>query len=127
MLNYYENQLNQMPKITIYANCDTALTLNLGCFSFAPQEQLVFIIKNHDYLDAPVEFLELISPEELNSDKNVSIIVPSIKANKIKNNAIYTFMVKHANGQYSKLTPNGTVKVEYGAHSLNLEEDADNE
>ena len=127
MFNCYKNYSNKMPKITIYANCDTALTLNLGCFSFAPQEQLIFVIKNHDYIDAPVEFLDTIIPEELNSDKNISIVVPKESANKIKNGAIYTFMIKNGDGQYSKLTSNGIVRVEYGAQGLGLEEDNSNE
>ena len=131
MFNCYKNYSNKMPKITIYANCDTALTLNLGCFSFAPQEQLIFVIKNHDYIDAPVEFLYTITPDpkEVNStyDKNVSVIVPKESANKIKNGAIYTFMIKNGDGQYSKLTSNGIVRVEYGAQGLGLEEDNSNE
>ena len=126
MFNCYKNYSNKMPKITIYANCDTALTLNLGCFSFAPQEQLIFVIKNHDYVDAPVEFLDTIIPSELNSDKNISIMVPKEYANKIKNGAIYTFMIKNSDGQCSKLTPNGIVRIEYGAQSLDLKEDSFN-
>jgi hypothetical protein len=118
MFNYNKNYYNIMPKITIYSNCDTALTLNLGCFSFAPEEQLIFIIKNHDYTDAPVEFLHTILPKDLNSDKNVSLFVPKENAAEIKTGAIYTFMIKHKDGQYSKLTPNGTIRVEYGAHDV---------
>jgi hypothetical protein len=36
-------------------------------------------------------------------------------------------MIKHKDGQYSKVTPNGFVKVEYGAHGINTEEEMPNE
>lgn len=129
MFNYYDNYYSIMPTITIYSNCDTALTLNLSCFSFAPQEQLIFVIKNHDYTEAPAEFVHRITTDELNSDKNVSFIVPKTNATNIKTGAIYTFMTQNLEGQCSKMTPNGRVKVEYGAHQLNFsinEEDVNN-
>lgn len=127
MFNCYKKYSNIMPNITVYANCNTALTLNLGCFSFAPQEQLIFIIKNHDYTDAPVEFLHKVVVEKINEDKNYSFEVPKEVTATIKTGAIYTFMIKHKDGQYSKVTPNGFVKVEYGAHGINTEEEMPNE
>jgi hypothetical protein len=127
MFNCYKNYSNKMPKITIYANCDTALTLNLGCFSFAPQEQLIFVIKNHDYTEAPVEFLHKVEVEKINEDKNYSFVVPKEAAAAIKTGAIYTFMFKHTNGRCSKVTPNGFIRVEYGADGLIIKEDVVNE
>ena len=123
MCNCYTNYSNELPKITIYANCDNTLTINLGCFSFAPREQLIFVIKNHDYIGAPVEFSETIIPSELNTEKNISILIPKEATNSIKNGAIYTFMLKKADAQYSKLTSNGLVQVEYGAQDFELGED----
>ena len=127
MFNYSKKYSNIMPNITVYANCNTALTLNLGCFSFAPQEQLIFIIKNHDYTDAPVEFLHIVDAAKINNDKNYSFEVPKNAAANIKTGAIYTFMIKHKDGQYSKATPNGFIRVVYGAHDLTDKEDMPNE
>ena len=126
MFNYSKKYSNIMPNITVYANCNTALTLNLGCFSFAPQEQLIFIIKNHDYADAPVEFLHIVDVNKINEDKNYSFEISGTEATGIKTGAIYTFMIKRGNDQYSKITANGYVKVEYGA-GLCIEEGVTNE
>lgn len=128
MLSYCTNYLATMPDITVYMNCDTRLAINLRMFDLGEYDEFIFAIKNYDYIDSPAVFL--FRARRGDEDENGEVIFkidPDI-SKSIKPGAFYNFSVllnvfnKNELTEYKKLTDNGHVHIEYGAHDLALPE-----
>ena len=126
MLSYCTDYLATMPDIPVYMNCDTYLAINLKALNLGENDEFIFTIKNYDHIDSPYVFL--FRARLLDMDKNGEVIFridPDI-SKKIKPGAFYTFTAlvnafnKHEITGYKKLTDNGRILVEYGAHDLAL-------
>jgi hypothetical protein len=118
-----------MPAITVYMNCDTRLAINLQMFNLSENDEFVFVIKNHSYVDSPYAFLRRFRADSIDENGEVIFKITPEESKRIKPGAIYNFSVlinalnKRAPTEYKKLTDNGNVIVEYGAHDLALPEE----
>ena len=126
MLSYCTDYLATMPDITVYMNCDTYLAINLKALNLGENDEFIFTIKNYDHIDSPYVFL--FRARLLDMDKNGEVIFridPDV-SKKIKPDAFYNFTAltnafnKNELTGYKKLTNNGRILVEYGAHDLAL-------
>lgn len=127
MLSYCTNYLATMPDITVYMNCDTRLAINLKMFNLSEFDEFVFVIKNYSYIDSPYAFLRKFTLADIDDETGEVIfkITPE-ESKRIKPGAIYNFAVllnafnKKEETEYKKLTDNGDILIEYGAHDLAL-------
>lgn len=126
MLSYCTNYLATMPDITVYMNCDTRLAINLSMFDLGEYDEFIFAIKNYNYIDSPYVFLFRARKTDIDDNGEVLFkITPEVSKN-IKPGAFYNFAVltnafnPKAESEYKKLTDNGNIQIEYGAHDLAL-------
>ena len=126
MLYHYTNYLAPLPNIVVYMNCDTRLAINVGMFELGMYDEFIFVIKNYDYIDSSYVFLFRATKKDI--DKNGEVLFkidPDISKN-IKPGAFYNCAVlidalnPNAQTEYKKLTENGKITIEYGAHDLAL-------
>ena len=122
------NYLAVMPDITIYMNCDTRLAINLSMFKLSEYDELIFTIKNFSYIDSSYVFMYRARKSDMNKHGEVIFnIDPDISKN-IKPGAFYNFtlLVNAFNPtiptEYKKLTDNGKIIIEYGAHNFDVPE-----
>lgn len=129
MLSYCTNYLATMPDITVYMNCDTRLAINLRMFDLGEYDEFIFAIKNYNYIDSPYVFLFRARKADIDDNGEVLFkITPEVSKN-IKPGAFYNFAVltnafnPKAESEYKKLTDNGNIQIEYGAHDLVLSQE----
>ena len=126
MLGYCTNYLAPMPEITIYMNCDTRLAINLRVFDLNDNDEFIFAIKNYDYIESPCVFLFRAKKSDIDENGEVIFKIDPDISKTIKPGAFYYFaMLSNAFNrneltEYKKLTKNGSIKIEYGAHDLAL-------
>ena len=128
MLGYCTYFLTNMPDITVYMNCDTRLAIDLSMLELGVYDEFIFVIKNYDYIDSPYVFLFRARKADLNENGEVIFnIDPDISKN-IKPDAFYNLAVLvnayslNEPTEYRKLSENGKINIEYGAHDLALPE-----
>jgi hypothetical protein len=115
-----------MPDITVYMNCDTRLAINLKIFDLSEYDEFIFAIKNYSYIDSPYVFLFRARKEDIDENGEVIFKITPEDSKKILPGAFYNFSVlinafnKRAETEYKKLTENGNIIIEYGAHDLAL-------
>ena len=133
MLSYCTNYLATMPDITVYMNCDTRLAINIRLFELNEQDEFIFAIKNYNYIDSPYVFL--FRARKSDADENGEIIfkITPEESKALKPGAFYNFSIlmnaydSEKEKEYRKLTDNGNILIEYGAHDLMIEKDATTE
>jgi hypothetical protein len=115
-----------MPEITVYMNCDTCLAINLRMFSLSNNDELIFIIKNYNYIDSPYAFMFRAKNTDMNENGEVIFKITPAISKRLKPGAFYNFAVllnafdKRQETEYKKLTDNGNILLEYGAQDLLL-------
>lgn len=132
MLSYDKKYFAPMPDIKIYVNCDTPIALNIDMFELGSLDELIFTIKNYDYVSSPYVFL--FRARKSDADKNGEVIfkVPAGLSKTIIPGAFYNLTVienafnPKETSCYRKLTDNGKIIVEYGAQDLSVGQDTDN-
>jgi hypothetical protein len=129
MLSYCSNYLATMPDITVYMNCDTRLAINLRMFELGEYDEFIFVIKNYNYVDSSYAFLFRARKSDMDKNGEVIFNIDPDASKNIKPGAFYNFALL-ANAfnpneltEYKKLTENGKIIIEYGAHDLALPED----
>jgi hypothetical protein len=128
MLSYCTNYLAQMPDITVYMNCDTRLAINLSMFELGDYDEFIFTIKNFDYIDSSYVFLFRATKADMDNHGEVIFNIDPDASKELKPGAFYNFtlLVNAFNPneptEYKKLTENGKVNIDYGAHDLALPE-----
>lgn len=128
MHSYCTDYSAVMPDITVYMNCDTRLAINLGMFDLSEHDEFIFTIKNYNYIDSSYAFLFRARLSDLDANGEVIFNIDPDTSKHIKPGAFYTFALllnafnPSAPTEYKKLTKNGKVVIEYGAHDLALEE-----
>lgn len=130
MLSYYTDYFS-LPDITVYMNCDTPLAINLRMFDLGDQDELVFTVKNYDYIDSPYIFLFRAHKGDENENGEVLFKIPPEATKKLKPGAFYNFAILaeafnvKKETEYRKLTDNGKIIIEYGAQDLTISPDFD--
>ena len=128
MLSYCTDYLATMPDITVYMNCDTRLAINLDMFGLSEYDEFIFTIKNYSYIDSSYAFLFRARKSDMDEHGEVIFTIDPDASKNIKPGAFYNFTALvnafHPNKltEYKKLTENGKVNIEYGAHDLALPE-----
>lgn len=128
MLSCCTNYLAAVPDITVYMNCDTRLAINLSVFDLNEHDEFIFVIKNYDYIDSSYAFLFRARKADMDENGEVIFKIDPDASKNIKPGAFYNFALlinafnKYMPTEYRKLTDNGRVVVEYGAHDLALPE-----
>ena len=128
MLNYYTDYLVTLPDITVYINCDTRLAINLKAFNLNDYDEFIFTIKNYDYIDSSYVFLFKARKSDMDENGEVFFRIDPDISKLIKPGAFYNFSLlanafnKNEVTEHRKLTENGNIKLEYGAHDLALPE-----
>lgn len=128
MLSCCTNYLAIMPEITIYMNCDTRLAINLRMFDLNEHDEFIFTIKNYNYIDSSYVFLFRARKADMDERGEVIFNIDPDISKTIKPGAFYNFSLlvnaynKYEPTEYKKLTENGKIKIEYGAHDLALPE-----
>ena len=117
------NQLQCVPDITVYVNCNTHFAINVKHFNLTDEETLVFAIKNYDYIGAPTIFTSEIVKDDENAKGECVIKIPPEVSRKIIPGAFYTFVLVSTDTEsgesiYTKLTKNGNINLDYGAPDL---------
>ena len=126
MLNYFINHLIPAPDIAINMNCATRLAINLPMFNLGEHDELIFTIKNYDYIDSPNVFTYTFHKGEEDENGEVFFKIPVEASKKLVPDAFYNFTVfTDANNplvgtEYKKITHNGKIRLEYGAHDLKV-------
>ena len=126
MLSYCTNYLATMPDITVYMNCDTRLAINLRMFELGEYDEFIFAIKNFNYVDSSYAFLFRARKADMDEHGEVIFNIDPDVSKNIKPGAFYNFalLVNAFNPneptEYRKLSENGKVNIEYGAHDLAL-------
>lgn len=125
---YDINNLAKAPDITVFMNCDTCLAVNLAIFDLSDYDELVFVIKNYDYVDSSYAFLFKARNADMDENGEVIFSIDPDASKNIKPGAFYNLAVlvnamdTSRPTEYRKLTENGKVAVKYGAHDLALSE-----
>ncbi len=128
MLSCCTNYLAVMPDITVYMNCDTRLAINLSMFELGEYDEFIFVIKNFSYIDSSYEFLFRAKKADMDEHGEVIFNIDPDASKNIKPGAFYNLalLVNAFNPnkptEYKKLTENGKIVIEYGAHDLALPE-----
>ena len=128
MFSYCTDYTTTMPTITICMNCDTKLAINLNVFQLTENDEFIFVIKNYDYIDSSYAFLFRAKKSDMDENGEVIFKIDPDVSKKIKPGAFYNFalLINAFNikmpTEYRKLTENGKVIIEYGAHDLALPE-----
>ena len=128
MLSHCTNYLAEMPDITIYMNCDTRLAINIRLFDLGEYDEFIFAIKNYSYIDSPYAYL--FRARKCDADERGEVIfkIDPDASKAIKPGAFYNFALlanyynEFVPTEYKKLTDNGRIIIEYGAHDLALPE-----
>ena len=126
MQNYNKNCSIEMPDITVYMNCDTCLAINLSFLELTEYDEFIFNIKNYNYIDSASVFLLRVSPTATDKNGEVLFKIDPDISKKIKPSAFYNFAIlkdvnnPHEPTEYQKLTGNGKIILDYGAHDLAL-------
>ena len=126
MLSCCTKYLAAMPDITVYMNCDTRLAINLGLFELGEYDEFIFAIKNFSYIDSSCVFLFRARKEDMDEHGEVIFNIDPDASKNLKPGAFYNFALlvnafnPHEPAEYKKLTENGKVNIEYGAHDLAL-------
>lgn len=126
MLNCYTYNLAPMPDITVYMNCDTRLAINLSVFELSDSDEFIFTIKNYDYIDSSYVFLFRARKSDMDENGEVLFKIDPDISKLIKPGAFYNFSLlvnafnKNESTEHRKLTENGNILIEYGAHDLAL-------
>lgn len=126
MLGGCTNYLATMPEITVYMNCDTRLAINLRMFDLSDKDEFIFAIKNYNYIDSDYVYLYRARKSDIDENGEVIFKIDPDISKSIKPGAFYNFSLlvnafnKHELTEYRKLTENGSIRIEYGAHDLAL-------
>lgn len=126
MLSCCTNYLAVMPDITVYMNCDTRLAINLSIFGLKPQDEFIFVIKNYNYIDSSYAFIFRARLSDMDEHGEVIFNIDPDASKNIKPGAFYNFVLLEnafdptRPTEYKKLTENGKIIIEYGAHDLAL-------
>ena len=121
--------LAEMPDVTVYMNCDTRLAINLRLFDLSDNDEFIFVIKNYDYTDSSYAFLFRARKRDMDNNGEVIFSIDPDTSKRIKPGAFYNFALlanafnPYEPTEYKKLTKNGKVIIEYGAHDLALPDD----
>ena len=130
MLSYCTNYLAPMPEITVYMNCDTRLAINLRLFGLGENDEFIFAIKNYDYTDSPYALLRRFKASDIDDNGEIIFKIAPEESKKIKPGAFYNFSMlinafdRKQPTEYKKLTENGSIVIEYGAHDLALPQES---
>jgi len=124
------NYLASMPEVVVYMNCDTRLAINLRLFELGENDEFIFAIKNYDYIDSPCVYIHRARKSDIDEETGEIIfkITPEV-SKSLKPGAFYNFAVltnafdAEKDTEYKKLTENGVIRLEYGAHDLDIETD----
>lgn len=133
MLSYTTNYLATMPEITVYVNCDTRLAINLRLFELGDNDEFIFVIKNYDYIDSPCVFLYRARKSDIDDNGEIIFPIHPEVSRQIKPGAFYNFSMlinafdPEKETEYKKLTENGTIRIDYGAHDLKNDSGSDDD
>lgn len=131
MFNYCMDCITAMPDITVYMNCDTRLAINLRLLELEDTDELIFVIKNYDYIDSPYVYIFRARNADMDEHGEVMFKIPPAASKRIKPGAFYNFAVlidafePTKETEYKKMTSNGNIKLEYGAQDLTITPDSD--
>jgi hypothetical protein len=124
MLNRHVDNLILLPDITVYMNCDTRFAINLGLFNISEFDEFIFTIKNFSYAESSYAYLYKATKADIDDNGEVILNIDPDTAKNIRQGAFYNFSLlvnannPHEPATYRKLTENGRVILEYGAHDL---------
>lgn len=104
---------DSIPDITIYDGCNTEFAINLQAFDIQADEELIFIIKNFNYRNAPIVYSKILTLADVNEREEVIFEISPKEALLIKPKAKYSIFLK-TNGEPKRLTPDGNVLLVYG-------------
>ena len=127
MFSYSTDYLATMPDITVYMNCDTRLAINLRLYDLSEYDEFIFAIKNYDHIDSPCVFLFRAKKLDIDEKGEVIFKIPPEASKRLKPGAFYNFSVlvnafnTKKETEYRKLTDNGKIIIDYGAHDLLIE------
>ena len=127
MFSYCTNYMAAMPEITVYMNCDTRLAINLRMFNLSEADEFIFAIKNYNYVASPYVFLFRAKASDIDENGEVIFKITPESSKYLKPGAFYNFAVlmnafdPKKETEYKKLTDNGSVRLEYGAQDLMIE------
>jgi hypothetical protein len=108
-------------------NCDTRLAINLRLFDLGENDEFIFAIKNYDYIESPCVFLFRARKADMDENGEVIFKITPEASKNLKPGAFYNFAVlidafdSKKETEYKKLTENGAINIEYGAHDLALD------
>lgn len=130
MFGCYNKYTETLPDITVYMNCDTRLAINLRLLELEDNDELIFTIKNYDYIDSSYVFLFRARNSDMDDHGEVIFKIPPAASKRIKPGAFYNFSVlldafdPKKETEYKKMTSNGNIKLEYGAQDLTISPDS---
>ncbi len=131
MLSYCTNYWDVMPSITVFMNCDTRLAINLSLFNLGDQDEFIFTIKNYGYIDSPYVFLFRAKKADMDENGEVIFKITPAASKQLKPGAFYNFAVllnafdTKKETEYKKLTDNGQILIDYGAHDLTVAQETE--
>ena len=126
MRSYCTKYLAPLPDITVCMNCDTRFAINLHMFNLGENDEFIFTIKNYDYINSPYVFLFRARLRDMDTNGEVIFKITPEASKYLKPGAFYNFAAllnafdTRKETEYRKLTGNGNIVIEYGAHDLSI-------
>jgi hypothetical protein len=95
-------------------------------FDLGEHDELIFTIKNYNYIDSPYIFLFRARKSDMDANGEVIFKITPEVSKHLKPGAFYTFAAllntldARQETEYRKLTGNGEILIEYGAQDLSI-------
>ena len=121
MFSYCTNYAAAMPDIKVYMNCDTQLAINLRMFNLSDADELIFTIKNYNFVNSAYVFQFRAKKADMDKNGEVIFKIPAYRSKLLKPGAFYNFTVLlnafdiQQETEYRKLTGNGNIIVKWGS------------
>lgn len=120
-----------LPDIQININCDTIFAINLRAFNLSDKDELIFAIKNYNYVDSDYVFLLRASNYDMDENGEVLFKIPSKISQQLHYGSFYTFGIMvnaldvQAESYYLNINDSvpGRIILKYGIQSLLLKSD----
>jgi hypothetical protein len=102
-------------------------------FNLGENDEFIFVIKNYNHINSPYVFMHRARKADIDENGEILFKIPPEASRYIKPGAFYNFSVlmnafdPKSETEYKKLTDNGSIQLEYGAHDLTIKPDIEAE
>jgi hypothetical protein len=118
-----------VPDIAVYINCDTIIAINFKVLDLGEFDEVIFMLKNYDYIDAPYIYTFKARKSDADDRGEVVFKIPQVASRRLKPGAFYTLTVltnalsTKKETIYTSLSERGNIILEYGRQDITVKPD----